>query len=168
MVNTDLQRQQFEGRLQRIKRGGPNTLGQVYVGPAHETARGAGTAHRSSPFKIILGILAGGLAYLLGNLGQFHLMNRAGELVSERLGETGMVMLSGAGDMLFACLVLIVLARIFRLRGLGPALAGLVGLFGMMGGHTLAITTAPEVYAALYSPSYVEQQIAISRPLSAR
>ena len=62
MINSDLQRDEFQGRLNRIKKGGPNMLGQVYVGPAEEP--GALT-----DLKPHFGIMATLLALIVGALG---------------------------------------------------------------------------------------------------
>ena len=151
MINADVQRDTFQGRLKRIKKGGPNTLGHVYVGPVEEDGSGNSKPHFGI-FATLLAFTFGAAAYFVGHLAQYHL---AGDL--ERLGEQALMVAESAGDLIVAGLILFILVRLTRMRGVGPALVGAFGLFAMMGLHTFAVQMAPELYSDLYSENYVNQ-----------
>lgn len=160
MINADIQKQEFAGRLKRIEKGGPNTMGHVYVGPA-EDAGGGDIVDKPhfGIFATIAALLLGALAYGLGNLGQFHFLSVDGAYLPERLGESGAMVAATFGDLVIAALAVLILLRLFRLRGFGPVLVGAIGIFGMMGVQSYAIQAMPEVYAALYSDAYINEYI---------
>lgn len=153
MINANIQKDQFQGRLQRIKKGGPNTLGHVYVGPVEE----GGTTTQRRHFGILATVAAfvfGVSAYFVGHLAQFHL---AGDL--ERLGAEALMVAETSGDLIVAGLLLFILIRVTRMRGVGPFLVGAMGLFAMMGLHAFSVQMAPELYSGLYSEGYVSQYL---------
>jgi len=155
MVDTDLQRQKFRGRLKRIKSGGPNTLGQVYIGP-HDELGGpeASKPHFGIPATIFCFIL-GAVAYLLGSLGQFHLLSEDGVYTTAQFGDSGAALMAWSGDLALAAVALLVLIKLTRRRGFGPYLVGAIGISAMLVGQPLAVGVKPELFTALYSEHYV-------------
>ena len=153
MISTDTQKTQFNSRLTRIKKGGANTLGHVYVGPVEEATEPK-RQRRSGLATIILVFLVGGAAYFVGHLAQFHL---AGDW--ERLGPQALMVAEQAGDLIVAALVLAIFFRLTRMRGLGPVMAGVVGLGAMMALHGFSVKMAPDLYTGLYSEGYVSDVV---------
>ena len=157
MINSDLQRDEFQGRLNRIKKGGPNMLGQVYVGPAEEPGALTDLKPHFGIMATLLALIVGALAYGVGSLFQFHTLSDDGKFTVERLGESGAQVAANFGDMFIAVLAVIILLKIVRLSGFAPYLVAALGLFGMMGLHSKAVNALPEFYSTLYSESYVAQ-----------
>ena len=157
MVNTDLQREQFQGRLKRIKKGAPNTLGHVYVGSAEDPGNVKPARGHFGIFKTLVALIVGLAAYFVGGLGQYHMLSDAGTYPVERLGETGAMVAATGGDLIFAALTMLVLFKFIRMRSFASILVGTIGIFLMMGAQSFVIGAAPEFYASLYSEDYVAQ-----------
>ncbi len=155
MLNSNLQRQEFHGRLKRIKKGAPNTFGQIYVGPQDEIASEAeGHAH-FGVFRTILALMLGLVAYAIGHLAQYHLMISPETGMAADIGPSTLAVATNMGDLLVAVPVLLILLKLFRQSGFGPPLVGAMGLFLMMGLQAYTVEMAPDFYTALYSESYV-------------
>lgn len=164
MLDADLQRQKFQTRLQRIKKGAPNTLGQIYVGPADEPGEAAPTKPHFGFRATFLAFVLGGLAYAIGHIGQFHLLTGHADMLAERIGTDAAAVTAAMGDVILAGVALFILIKLCRMRGFGPGLVGAIGLFAMMGAESTAIRAAPEVFAALYSPEFVRQYLQDETP----
>ncbi len=165
MPTAENQRNQFDGRLKRIQKGGANTMRQIYIGPAGAGVDPARQRPHFGLFATIVAFILGALAFLLGSLVQFHVLAEDGLLPAGQFGATAEMMAAMLGDVMIAAVALFVLIKMCRLKGLGPVLVGAIGLFAMMGGHSLSVGSAPQIYATLYSADYVEQHLARQRML---
>lgn len=165
MISADHQKNQFAGRLKRIEKGGPNTMGQIYIGPAEDMRDPSGLKPHFGIVATVLAFVLGVVAYAAGHLGQFHLVVKDGAPLAARLGESGLNAAATIGDVLLAAVILFVLIKlVFRMRGLGPAFVGAIGLFVMMGAESKIMQAAPEIYAALYSQEFVARQTGAGPP----
>lgn len=165
-------RQTFEARLARIKQGGPNTIGQIHVGPPAEVrardakaaaaAPKAGSRKRrgSSPLRTLIALP---VAAALGALAMF-----AGRVAAFRFfSDEGLYSVSVAGvpaemfaDILIATVLAILLAWTFHMT-YGMRRAALVaGFVAMMVGEIDLMKTYPDLFETVFSETYVAGALA--------
>lgn len=151
MVQAQRQKSEFQDRLDRIRRGAPNTLGHVYVGPVEECVPSS-RPKRSGPLAVIWALLVGTISYLLGHLLQF----KAAPMLEDAYPQMA-AFWTGGGAFCIALLLIVLMLYRSRLSGLVPYLAAMVGVVFAVGLHQYLVESAPEFHASLYSDVYVQQ-----------
>jgi len=169
MVNKDRQKNEFQERLKRIHAGGPNTLGQVYVGVTEDRAsqraaqkimkkRNSTISIRSIllfPFSFSGAFIIGMIAVLMSRFirVQFYGSGLAGS-------DADILMLM---DGSLALALAYVLRWMFRFQGKGLQIAATVGVALMMVSMHNLIHLAPEVFELAYPAEWVQEVIYTTR-----
>lgn len=177
MIGTRAQQDQFKNRLKRIAVGGENTTKHMYVGMVEEASgapskkkkskkrsKPAQVLTRSEPrpnifgelFMIPIAILAGALAVLGARVVSYRFMTEQSFYTSEFFGIPGSMLCVVGIAIVFAILARIILS----LNTPSRRRAEFAGLAGMALFENLVVVQAPEVFATLYSDTYVNQVIA--------
>ncbi len=185
MVTATLQKEEFQDRLQRIARGGPNTLGQLMAGPAEDNRtrekssrkprkaaraearmqarqqaqRQARSRRSTNPIGAAIGgVLIGAMAVLVVRYVRFR-------LTGEALGGANADFLL-AIDLVLAMTLAIMFRTIFgsssRLHGVGKLLG--VGAMALAM-HNL-VFFAPGVFSQVFSTQWVQSVTATTEPNS--
>ena len=162
----DAQKMQFQQRLQRIAKGGPNTVGQVYVGPA-DTDRGTKKSKTAGPevvgnilypMSIIGAFLIGAFAVLLTRFIRFHMAG--GDLTGEN-ADIFMII-----DTVIAVGIVISLRSVFRFGGKALETAKTVGIVAMVLTMHNFVHLAPATFGKVFSPEWSEQIVENTLPKS--
>lgn len=169
----DVQRKQFQDRIARIRKGGGQTGRQIYIGPADDT-RGA-VVKRVGPsrlrealgemFMVPFALAIGALAMLSGRVAAYHGMANEGAALPAFVTPEHFAL---AGDITIAAVVLTLLGWSFRLGGGLRRLALITGFIGTMLGEAALIETAPAVFGALFSETYVAEALGTPDPFDPR
>lgn len=173
MAMADQQKLAFQERLGRIRRGAPNTLGQLYCGVAEERKakeairfKGArrsitATVARESlmlPFSLFLG----GATILAARIGLYRYLPEGGEL-AVKLGTVGEYLNGGFGAITVGVLLALIFCGIFRtLKGVRAA-ASCVGFAAILAGEGVLVEQYPDIWATLYSPEFVTEYAALGQ-----
>ena len=167
MVNNDRQKMEFAGRLQRISAGGPNTLGQVYVGITEEPVK---TRRRFSifpsgsrlkdvilfPFSVAGAFIIGLIAVLIARYARYHYSG--GVLAGE---DPDLTMLMDAS---IAMAVGLLLKWIVRFSGRVQMTAHTLGIITMIGVMHNFVYAKPDIFAMAFSPEWVEDVVESTDP----
>jgi hypothetical protein len=168
---SELHRQSFEDRLARIRQGGPNTIGEVHIGPREEVrARDAKAAvkvlqsrkkkRRGSIVStlLVLPVAAalGAFSIFAGRVAAFQLFSEEG-LYSVALAGVPATMFA---DILIASVLAMVLAWTFHMTYGLRRVAIIGGFVAMMTGEFMLIQEYPEVFSAFFSDTYVTAVLA--------
>lgn len=163
----------FAERLSRINKGGANTMGQVYVGPADDTDRSrrkrtktrmkkservGKSKPKKAPSKLIMwpvGLMVGLLAMLAARVLAFHFVVE-GTLFGVELPEQ---MIGLGGQVGLGLVLLYLLVNLVGLRG-SAILAGVAGFAVMVLYEPNLMAFYPEVFAQIYSPAHVSTTLA--------
>ncbi|MBT8474200.1 MAG: hypothetical protein HKO95_10985 [Rhodobacteraceae bacterium] len=152
------QRDVFVERLKRIEKGGPNTIGELLIGPGDVE----GPKLKKQRKKLRLGWLGdiaimpfaaalGAVAMLSGRVGAYHLTQPGAEGVA-MVTSDAMILMTDIG---IALTLALALAWCFKL-GRGLRLVALVaGFLGVMLFEAQLIEQAPDAFVALFSETYV-------------
>jgi hypothetical protein len=179
MIGTKVQQESFKTRLERIKSGGENTTRHVYVGPVDEAVgeRSRGKKGRSRPaptlvrptrpqyanrtffgelFMIPVALAAGILSLVGARVVSNRILAEQGFYSEQFFGIAG----STIGIVSLVILFTMLFRMALTLKGGVRGRAEFAGLAGMILFENLAISRAPDIFAALYSQEYVSQIIA--------
>lgn len=160
MVQAQTQKAEFQDRLDRIKRGGPNTLGHVYVGPVEGRAVRAKNKRFGFVAKI-WALLIGSISYLVGHLIYFKLA----PMLEGAYPQIASFWMAGGALGLAVPLIAVLLYK-SRLRGMAPYVASMFGAVLAVGMHQYLVVNAPELHASLYSDAYVQEILNPNSPVS--
>lgn len=152
-VNSDHQKNAFQSRLKRIRKGGPNTMGQVYIGSAED---GIDVNDAIKPhFGIVatlISLVLGAAAYLLGDLIQFHLVSEMEAMLAEYAPAEAMPYVTDYGNFILAAAIFLLFMVLARLRGRGALLTGALAIAVTPFLLPKVWEAYPEIEQALYSP----------------
>lgn len=162
----DAQKLQFQQRLDRIAKGGPNTIGQVYVGPAEmpdskKKKKSAGPDILDNlfiPISMIGAFLVGALAVFVTRFVRFHMMG--GDLTGDN-ADLWMIV-----DSVIAVGIVITLRSLFRFGGKALETAKTVGIVAMILTMHNFVHLAPGTFSKVFSPEWTDQVIATTEPKS--
>ncbi len=170
MSGTDEQQRGFKDRLGRISKGGTHTTRHVHVGPVEEAVTGRKGKARdrtirlerkrgffSEMFIVPMALVAGMLAVLAARVLGFHYLLEFEMLNATIAGLGGLTFAVGA----MAIVLLLAFRSVFRLKGGARGKAVLVGFLGMSLFEDLLVVRAPELFAMIYSDTYVANLIAV-------
>lgn len=154
---------QFQERLNRISAGGPNTTGQVYVGPPEAMTDRKGRKIRSSagpdaldnilyPMSMIGAFLVGVFAVFLTRLGRFYLLD--GSLTGEN-ADLWMVF-----DSVIAIGFVIILRSVFRAKRKALEVAKAIGVIATVLTMHIFVHMMPGFFSSVFSPEWTQQVIA--------
>ncbi len=157
------QRESFTDRIRRIQAGGPNTSGTIYAGiddkkqvrlkKRRNRAQGAPLFLRI--LMVPFALLAGAGSMLAGRVGAYHTMADPELLPAEYAG-----LFSLTGDIGIAVALATFIVLVFDLGRGARIVAFMLGFTGMMLGETMLIASAPEMFAGMFSETYVQTAIA--------
>lgn len=154
---------QFQERLKRISAGGPNTTGQVYVGPPEAMTDRKGRKIRSStgpdaldkvlyPLSMIGAFMVGVFAVFLIRLARFYLLD--GGLTGEN-ADLWMIF-----DSVFAIGIVIILRSVFRAKGKALEVAKAIGIIATVLTMHIFVHLMPGFFSSVFSPEWTQQVIA--------
>ena len=166
----ETQRQTFESRLDRIRQGGPNTMGTIYAGPTDATAPPANSRRKTGKWSLASALLAllvewpfailiGAVAMLAGRVAAFQLTLRPDLLPPDY---ADLILL--VADVSIAAVLMIALGWAFRMQGVKLAFF-CAGFLAVMMGEALIIRQAPDAFVPLFSENYVAQQMSSAAPI---
>jgi hypothetical protein len=166
-ISDDEHRRKFEERLKRIQRGGPNTIGHIYVGEAStETSVSAarGLFGRAGGWLVALLVLPvaaalGGLSMAIGRFGSFHLASGEGQFTVQAVADFSPHLGGVAGAILLGSLVCLILRWSFRLQAPVQGLAMVLGFAAVLMGEQMLVERAPGLFAALMSEDFVMETL---------
>ena len=165
----DAQKVQFQNRLNRIAAGGPNTIGQIYVGPP-DTSSDPKSGKRKSktgpdfldnvlyPMSIIGALIVGAFAVFATRFIRFHMLG--GELTGEN-ADLWMIV-----DSVIAIGIVISLRSVFRFGGKALETAKTVGIVVMLLTMHNIVHIAPGFFGSVFSPEWTEEVVATTKPKS--
>lgn len=178
MSMANAQKRQFQDRIGRISKGGPNTLGQLYCGVSEEAkskpqkSRGKRKvrfkgAQRSRFGRLMretimlpMSLMLGGAVVVMSRVGIYRFLPEGGEFTL-KLGAAGEFLNGTFGLIVVASVLLLLFGAIFRtLKGMRAA-ATCVGFAVLLAGEGAMVERYPDVWATLYSPEYVTDYAAI-------
>jgi hypothetical protein len=165
----DARKTQFQDRLNRIAAGGPNTMGQVYIGPPDTNGSSKGKKGGSSsgrdtldnilyPMSIIGAFMVGVFAVFATRFIRFTMMG--GELTGEN-ADLWMVV-----DGVLAIGIVISLRSVFRFGGKALETAKTVGIVAMILTMHNFVHIVPGFFGSVFSPEWTTQIIETTKPNS--
>lgn len=172
------QRDGFDRRIQKIRKGGSNTMGEVHIGPVDEAqvyGKKKGKAKNKVMVKkrkqknidltsgststlTILAVFFGGLSMFVGQAMDFHFYDARGlmQLTSPAIAEPYMQY----APFLFGGILALAFGWTFRLMR-GIRFLGLAAGFGAVFHYKADLIQAvPGLYAGFFSKEYVEAALA--------
>lgn len=160
-----LQQDVFQARLKRISAGGDNTMSQVYIGDgstAKRQKRGDGKKglNLAAKKKYLNAFMIGAISMIVGRLVLFHLVSQNGVYAEEALGEVGVIFAENLGVFAIAGAISLVAMLAKKISGQNAVLAVVAGFMLIMVGESRLLQAAPDLYGAIYSPSYAQAQLA--------
>lgn len=177
MSLANAQRDGFDRRLSKIRKGGANTMGEVHIGPRDEvragkkgesnntvrmkrkkSAKSATIGEGSTPVLMVLGLLFGAMSMFVGQATAFHLFD-AGGLMPLTLPEAAQVAIPYASLIIGGTLAMM-FAWTFRLTTALRMIAVAVGLYGMVYFHTDLVGKMPGLYTNFFTKEYVTDVLA--------
>lgn len=173
-VSATRQRATFEERLQRIRAGGPNTSGQVYVGIAEEAAgkteakprrkvRERRQAEQSVAVQLARLPFTMTGAFLLGAVLVFAMRYLRFRYLGEGLiGEDPRV--SMALDAAGATLAVVLVRVLFRSGGVIRTPTRVLGVLAMLLGMHNLVHIAPEPFSRMFSPEWTAAVTSATKP----
>ncbi len=168
------QRDGFENRLDRIKKGGVNTMGEIQVGPREEIRAGSKTkptntvrikqkkkknmsvGRGSTMSLIMLAFAFGALSMFVGQVANFHFF-QAGGLVPIDLTETPVGPYLPFAHLAIGGVLAVMFCWTFRLTSIMRLAAAAIGVFLVMEYHTEMVKQAPGIYTKFFSKAYVKE-----------
>lgn len=175
MAQARTQKTSFEDRLARINSGGPNTMGEVHVGPVDdEVVYGKKSRNqnvvRVNPKKkkgknakggtgsiLLLPVAAaiGGISMFAGEVGAFHMFTEGGMFPVSIPEQVAMVepYIQYAAFALAALLAMI-FSWAFQFKGLVGKIAVIAGAAAFLWYQPMLLDMYPEVFTAFFDDSY--------------
>ena len=175
MALADAQRQGFEKRLSRIRKGGANTMGEVQIGPRDEAdARGSRPANtvrikKKKKKKVKVGegsniVLApiaavvGGLSMFVGQAAEYHLFQPGG-LFNISIPIEAVASAIPYAHFIVAAFLAVSLSWAFGLTNLVRRMALIAGLAAVAVWQTDLIERYPGVYTGVFSEAFVAAKL---------
>ncbi len=176
MALADKQRDGFDKRISRIKKGGKNTMGQIEIGPRDEERAKKGKIDNTVRVKkrrkkkvdlasgatstlVFLAIFFGGLSMFVGQAASFHFFEEGG-LVPIDLGIAAIEPYLQYAPLLIGGLLALAFGYTFRLMS-GLKFLALAGGFGAVFHYKLDLMQSmPGLYAGFFSEEYVKAVLA--------
>jgi hypothetical protein len=171
------QRQSFEDRVKRIGTDGPNTMGEVHIGPRDEETARSGEATNSVRMKrkrknvriaegsnyvmVPVALIIGALSVFAGRAAAYHLFADGG-LMPMAVPVPALEPYTDYAQFLFAALLALIFTWTFGFSGKLRKLAVIAGFTAMMIGEVHVIERFPELYANFFSKAYVTEALARS------
>lgn len=166
MAMNDARKTQFQDRLKRISAGGPNTMGQVYVGPPDISAgRKNGKKRKLSdrdaldnvlyPLSLIGAFIIGTISIVLARLARYHLFG------SGLTGENADLWLIIDG--IVAMGIVISLRSVFRSKGKTLEAAKALGIVAMALTMHNFVHLNPNLFNTIFSPEWTAQVTAATK-----
>ncbi|MCV6593118.1 MAG: hypothetical protein OIF48_09220 [Silicimonas sp.] len=168
------QRDGFEDRLARIKKGGANTMGEVHLGPREEVRAGDKSAKPTNTVRIkkkktksreigrgsaisliFIAFVFGALSMFVGQVADFHLFNEGG-LAPIDLSETPVGPYLQFAALAIGGVLALMFCWTFRLTSILRLAAAAAGVFCMVEFHTNMVQGAPGLFVKFFSKGYVE------------
>ena len=168
------QRNAFEDRLSRIKKGGVNTMGEVQIGPREEVRAGKSKSKPANTVRmkkkktgkkeigrgstsslIFLAFLFGVLSMFVGQAAGYHFFG--GGLVPIDLTGTPAEPYLGQAHLFIGGVLGFLFCWTFRLTSILRVAAMVAGLAVMVQYHTELVQQAPGVYTKFFSKAYVKE-----------
>ena len=173
MALSNAQKGGFEDRLARIKQGGPNTVGEVHVGPANveevrsgknkskvkiKKKRKSGAGTTGTAIYVVFGLMFGAIAMFAGKAAEFHMLAPGG-LVPLEFPEVVAPALPYA-QFIVASLLGLMLAWTFRLTTKVRFIAVIAGAYALFHFHSDLVGQYPAVHANFFTEAYVAETLA--------
>ena len=175
MSLANAQRQGFEERLSKIKKGGANTMGEVQIGPRDEgtarTSRPSNTVRMKKKKKqnvnlgegsnVILAPIAafiGAGAMFVGQAAEYHLFQPDG-LFTVSIPIDAIAPVLPYAHFVIAFLLAFSLAWAFGLTNLTRRIALIGGLAAVAVWQTELVERYPDVYTAVFSEAFVAEKL---------
>ena len=163
MATINLQKDEFQDRLARIRKGGPNTAGTIHIGPVDEDVllgrkrvrfEGFGTGGLLLfPFAVVWAVIFGMLAVFAARYVRLELDGSA--LYGVATSNTLMLV-----DFSIAMFIAFCLRHSFRVRSRVQMAILFVGIgLGLTGMHNMAYLF-PEQMGAIYTQAWVSEGMA--------
>ena len=167
------QRNGFEDRLSRIKKGGANTMGEVQIGPRAEIRAGSKSkpsntvrlkkkktgkkeiGRGSTSSLILLAFAFGVLSMFVGQAAGYHFFG--GGLVPIDLTGTPAEPYLDQAHLILGGVLGFLFCWTFRLTSIVRVAAMVAGLAVMVQYHTDLVQQAPGVYTKFFSKAYVKE-----------
>ena len=175
MALADAQRQGFEKRLSRIRKGGANTMGEVQIGPRDEA-----TARKSRPANTVrikkkkrknvklgegsnivlapIAAVVGGLSMFVGQAAEYHLFQPGG-LFNITIPIEAAASAIPYAHFIVAVFLAISLSWAFGLTNLVRRMALIAGLAAVAVWQTELIERYPAVYTGVFSEAFVAEKL---------
>ncbi len=168
------QRDGFEDRLKRIKKGGANTMGEIQVGPREEIRAGskskpANTVRvkrkkqkkkevgRGSTMSLMfMAFLFGGLSMFVGQVANFHFFQEGG-FVPIDLSGTPVEQYLPFAHLAIGGVLALMFCWTFHLTSILRLAAAAAGVFLVFEYHAEMVQQAPGVYSKFFSKPYVKE-----------
>lgn len=154
----------FQARLKRIAAGGANTMSSVYAGNDKSVSRksiakaGKRRNRRSPVLQILNAFLIGAFSMVISRMVLFHLISEDGVYSEQMLGAVGVLLAVKIGDVALAALIALLALFLKKIAGQKAVFAVIAGIGLIMGAEIYVLKSAPDFYAAMYSPSYLHAQ----------
>ena len=174
MAIAQAQKQGFEERLSRIKKGGANTMGEVHIGPRDEDRAKKGAAPNTVRLKrkknsvklgegsnsvlVPLAMILGALSMFVGQAAAFHLFQEGG-LFPVQIPVAALQGVLPFAHFAFAGVLALMFAWTFGFSNLVRKLAVVAGLAAMFYFQADLIQKYPGIYANFFSEAYVAQAL---------
>lgn len=175
MALSDAQRDGFDRRISRIKKGAGNTAGTIEVGPRDEVRakdgkptavkikkkkkKNATLGEGSTSVLFLLAIFFGGMSMFVGQAAGFHFFEEGG-LVPIEAPHPAIEPYIGYAPILIGGILALALGWTFRMTQ-GIRFIGLLGGFGAVFYYKLQLMQQfPGLYAGFFSKPYVQSTLA--------
>ncbi len=175
MSLANAQRDGFDKRIQKIRKGGSNTMGEVHIGPVDEAqvygkkkskatnrvrvkkkkAKQVDLNSGSTMTLALLAVLFGGLSMFVGQAVDYHLYGAGG--LGQLTPPVGLEDVMIYARFLFGGILSLAFGWTFHLMR-GIRFLGLIGGFAaVFYYHTELVQTFPGTYAGFFSKAYVKE-----------
>lgn len=177
MTIANMQRNGFEDRLSRIKKGGANTMGEVQIGPRDESTARKSKSRPSNTVRlkkkkaknvnigegsnVVLAPIAaavGGLSMFVGQATEFHLFQPSG-LFNITVPIEAVAMAVPYAHFIVAIFLAVSLSWAFGLTNLIRRMALIAGLAAVAVWQTELVERYPGVYTAVFSEAFVAEKL---------
>ncbi len=169
------QRQSFEDRIKRIGTDGPNTMGEVHIGPRDEeiarTGKHTNTVRMKKKNKKVrigegsnyvmvpVAMMIGALSVFAGRAAAYHFFTEGG-LMPLTLPVPALEPYTIYAHIFFAALLAMIFTWTFGFSGKMRKLAVIAGFAAMLVWEVQVIEQFPDVYANFFSKAYVADALA--------
>lgn len=177
MSISNVQRRGFEDRLDRIKQGGANTMGEVHIGPRDEVRAKEGKSTSTVRLKksgrkkavtlgegsnavlVPLAVILGGVSMFVGQSAAFHLFAEGG-LLQVALPVPALEPYVPYTHFAVAGILALMFGWTFRLTSTLRRLALIGGLAAVVYFQADIMQRIPGIYASFFSKAYVAEALA--------